>query len=68
VRPFCHVLEVHGRGAGLSAKHDDLGSVFERKQGGHQPFNVAPNARRGRGERASIDTDAQTSLIRGLNY
>lgn len=59
VCPLLYALEVGRRRVGLPAENDDVRCIREGQERRHQTFDVAPDARCGRGKGATIDADSQ---------
>src|SRR5687767_14457711 len=63
VCPLRYAFEVRRRRVGLPAEYDDVRCIREGQERRYQTFDIAPDARCGRGKGPSVYTNPQASLI-----
>ena len=61
--PLSDPLDLRRHRVGLAPERNNFRRVFERQQRGHEPFDVAPDTGRGRGEGPTVDSDSQLISI-----
>ena len=66
VCPLGYAFEVRRRRVGLPTEDNDVRCIREGQERRHQTFDIAPDARCGRGKGPAIYTNPQTSLIGGM--
>src|SRR5688500_3180048 len=64
MRALGHAGDAGGPRRGIAAPRDDVRRIVQGRERGDEAGDVPADTRRGRAERAAVDTDTKTALFR----